>query len=193
MPPDVVVLDIVFPDNQTSTKRALDGIDVLRNMRESSNVPVLMLSSTNVSAVKVMALTIGADDYIPKPFDFPELGARIEAVLRRTHDEKAQEKVLTYPRLKMDPGERRVWKGGKTVELTAAEFDILYTIARRPDHVFTRDKLLELAWKDPNCSISKVIDVHIGHIRRKIEDDPSEPTFIVTVRGIGYRFESDPA
>ncbi len=190
---DLVVLDINFPDVKTKRERSIDGIEVLRALRESGNVPVLMLSSTNISAVKVMALTIGADDYVPKPFDLQELGSRVEAILRRTRDERAGQSVLSYPRLRLDPGERRVWKDDVQIELTGVEFDLLYTLARRPNHVFTREKLQELAWKGTSYSIPKVVDVHIGHIRKKIEDDPSHPVFIATVRGTGYRFEDGTA
>jgi two-component system alkaline phosphatase synthesis response regulator PhoP len=190
---DLVVLDINFPEDKKRKERALDGIEVLRTLRESCSVPVLMLSSTNSSSVKVMALTIGADDYVPKPFDLHELSARIEAILRRSRDEAPEEKALSFRRLKLDPGERRVWKDGNPVDLTAVEFELLFTLARRPLHVFTREKLLELAWKDPSYSIPKVVDVHVGHIRKKLEDDPNHPTLLVTVRGTGYRFEDTPA
>ena len=187
--PDLVVLDINFPESPTSRKLTVDGIEVLRRLRESGNVPVLMLSATNISAVKVMALSIGADDYVSKPFDIQELGARIEAILRRTGQESAGERVLSLRRLRLDPGERRVWKDGEPVELTGIEFDILYALARRPEHVFTREKLIEHAWKDNSFCVPKAVDVHIGHIRKKLEDDASRPAFVVTVRGTGYRFE----
>jgi DNA-binding response OmpR family regulator len=190
---DLVVLDINFPDVTTRNGRSIDGIEVLRALRDAGTVPILMLSSTNISAVKVMALTLGADDYVPKPFDLQELSARIEAILRRSRDDVQGDKVLNFQRLRLDPGERRVWKDDELVDLTGVEFDLLYTLARRPHHVFTREKLLEFAWKDPSYSIPKVVDVHIGHIRKKIEDDPSRPTMIVTVRGTGYRFEDVPA
>lgn len=190
--PDLVVLDINFPSIGKRGERSIDGIEVLRLLRESGNVPILMLSSTNVSSVKVMTLTIGADDYVSKPFDLQELGARVEAILRRSRDEANGDRVLNFQRLRLDPGERRVWKDGSPIELTGIEFDLLYTMARRPEHVFSRDKLLELAWNDPSYSIPKVVDVHIGHIRKKIEDDPGNPIFIVTVRGTGYRFEAAP-
>ena len=186
--PDLVVLDIVFGDSKKTGKRAMDGVEVLRRLRETDNVPVLMLSSTNITAVKVMALGIGADDYLSKPFDLAELGARIDAILRRDKQELPGEKTLHYRRLQLDPGERRIWKDGEPIEVTEIEFDILYTLARRPEHVFTRDKLIELAWKNGSFCVSKAVDVHIGHIRQKIEDDPSHPVFIVTVRGTGYRF-----
>lgn len=190
--PDLVILDINLSSVGKNGERSIDGIEVLRVLRESGKVPVLMLSSTNISAVKVMTLTIGADDYVSKPFDLQELGARIEAILRRSRDEANGDRVLSFRRLRLDPGERRVWKDGTPIELTGIEFDLLYTLARRPEHVFSRDKLLELAWNNPSYSIPKVVDVHIGHIRKKIEDDPGNPSFIVTVRGTGYRFEDVP-
>lgn len=189
---DLVVLDINFPDSLTQKERSIDGIEILHMLRDSSNVRIIMLSSTNISAVKVMALTIGADDYVPKPFILQELGARIEAILRRSRGKTQEDELLSFRRLRLDPGERRVWKDDVMVDLTGVEFDLLYTLARRPEHVFTREKLLEIAWKDTSYSIPKVVDVHIGHIRKKIEDDPANPTFIVTVRGTGYRFEDVP-
>jgi DNA-binding response OmpR family regulator len=189
---DLIVLDINLPDSSASRSRTIDGIEMLRTLRETSNLPVLMLSSTNSPAVKVMALTIGADDYVAKPFEIDELGARIEAILRRTRQELPGERVLEFRRLRLDPGERRVWKDDGIIELTEIEFDILYTMARRPEHVFTRDKIVELAWKDHSYCVPKAVDVHVGHIRKKLEDDPVRPVFIATVRGVGYRFEDAP-
>lgn len=189
---DLVVLDISFPVVKAGTASPMDGIEILRMLRELGSVPVLMLSATNISSVKVMALTLGADDYLPKPFDLRELDARIAAILRRSGPDAGEERTLTFKRLQLDPGSRRVWKDGNSIELTLIEFDILYTLARRPEHVFTRDKLIELAWKDTFC-VPKAVDVHIGHIRKKIEDDPVHPVLIVTVRGTGYRFEDVPA
>jgi len=191
--PDLVVLDINFPNPKAAQNRAIDGIEVLRRLREIGDVPVLMLSSANVAAVKVMTLTIGADDYLAKPFDLQELSARIAAILRRGGGGPLEDKVLNFRHLRLDPGERRVWKDGQPVELTGIEFDILYALARRPEHVFTRDRLIEHAWKGDACCVPKAVDVHIGHIRKKIEDEPSRPAFIVTVRGTGYRFEDVPA
>lgn len=191
--PDLVVLDINFLDSKKMRGRSMDGLEVLRRLRESGDVAVLMLSATNISAVKVMALSIGADDYISKPFELQELGARIKAILRRTGHESPGEQVLCFHRLRLDSGERRIWKDGEPIELTGIEFDILYTLARRPEHVFTRGKLIEHAWKDNSFCVPKAVDVHIGHIRKKIEDDPGHPAFIVTVRGVGYRFEAAPA
>lgn len=190
--PDLVVLDITYAESGMPKNRIIDGLDVLRQLRESSRIPVLMLSSTNISSVKVMALSLGADDYLSKPFDLHELSARVEAVLRRAGHAPQEEKVLRFRSLQLDPGERRVWKQGKSIELTGIEFDILYALARRPGHVFTRDKLMESAWKNDRLCVPKAVDVHIGHIRKKIEDDPSVPRLLVTVRGVGYRFEDVP-
>lgn len=191
--PDVIVLDINFPESKTSKRRTLDGIEVLRRLREADNVPILMLSTTNISAVKVMALSLGADDYMSKPVEYEELGARIQAILRRAGHELPWEKALCFQCLRLDPSERRVWKHGEPIDLTGIEFDILHTMARRPKHVFTRDKLIEGAWPGDTFCVPKAVDVHIGHIRKKIEDDPLCPAFIVTVRGTGYRFEDAPA
>jgi len=185
---DLVVLDLNFPPGKGKPVRSIDGIEVLRMLRETGEVPILVLSSTNISAVKVMALTLGADDYVSKPFEYGELSARIDAVLRRTGRD-AKERALNFRRLRLDPGERRVWKDGNVVELTGIEFDILYTLARRPQHVFTREKIIELAWRADSYCIPKAVDVHIGHIRKKVEDDPGNPSLIQTVRGTGYRFE----
>lgn len=191
--PHLVVLDINFPASKTSKDRAVDGLEVLQRLRDSDDIPILMLSATNISAVKVMALSAGADDYVSKPFDLPELGARVEAILRRVGHAVSAEKVLSFARLRLDPGERRAWKDGKLVDLTGLEFDILYTLAQRPAHVFSRDALIELAWKGEALCVPQAVNVHIGHIRQKLEDDPSHPVFITTVRGSGYRFEDAPA
>jgi DNA-binding response OmpR family regulator len=191
--PDLVVLDINFPDSRKSTSGVIDGVEVLRRLRELGNIPILMLSTTNISAMKVMALSIGADDYVSKPFELQELGARIEAILRRTGHALPGERILNFRRLRLDPGERRVLKDDAPVELTGIEFDILYALARRPEHVFSREKIIEHAWKGDSCCVPKAVDVHIGHIRKKIEDDPARPTLVVTVRGTGYRFEDVPA
>jgi two-component system alkaline phosphatase synthesis response regulator PhoP len=187
--PNLIVLDINFPDSKKSRCRSIDGVEILGRLRESGNLPVLMLSTTNISAVKVMALSMGADDYLTKPVEMKELSARIGAVLRRTGSELQAERVLSAHRLRLDPNERRVWKDDILIDLSGVEFDILYTLARRPEHVFSREKIIESAWKRDTCCVLKSVDVHIGHIRKKIEDDPRRPAFIVTVRGIGYRFE----
>lgn len=192
MLPDMIVLDIAFPVSSLSRNQVVDGVEVLRKLRESGNVPILMLSSTNISAVRVMALNMGADDYVSKPFELQELSARIEAILRRARQAATEERILNFRRLRLDPGERNVWKDNQPIQLTGFEFDILYMLARRPIHVFTRDNIIEQVWKIDSCCVPKAVDVHIGHIRQKIEDDPKSPSFIVTVRGTGYRFKDEP-
>ena len=190
---DLVVLDINFPNSGLRNVHAMDGIEVLRILRESSGVPVLILSTTNIASVKVMALTLGADDYMAKPFDLHELEARIKAILRRAEHGVPGDRILSFRRLRLVPGERRVWKDGESVELTGIEFDLLYTLAQHPEHVFTRSKLINIVWKGNYQCVPKAVDVHIGHIRKKLEDNPGQPTLIVTVRGSGYRFEDRPA
>ena len=190
--PNLVLLDITFPVAPPSARHQLDGVEVLRRLRESGDVPIIMLSETNSSAVKAMALNLGADDYVSKPVDLLELSARIAAVLRRGGLESLEDKVLNLNRLQLHPGQRRVWKDGELVELTETEFGILYALAQRPEYVFTREKLLEHGWKGAGYCVPKAVDVHIGHIRKKIEDDPSRPAFIETVRGTGYRFQDPP-
>lgn len=185
--PNLLVLDITLANGQ-GEEGPLDGIDVLRQVREEFETPVLMLSATAVGAVKVMALTMGADDYLTKPFDPHEFLARVQAILRRGARTAPPSQDLHFKGLRIDPESRRVWKDGTLVDLTAIEFELLITLARRPNRVFSRDQLIELAWKHSFYGVPKVVDVHIGHIRRKIERDPASPQYITTVRGVGYRF-----
>ena len=192
MSPDIVILDVTFPTGDDTTEEILDGIEVLRRIRQTSDTPILMLSVTGVGAVKVMALSIGADDYMTKPFDLEELSARIKAVLRRSKRNYTDENMLKFLKLTLAPGARKVWKNDVIVNLTTIEFELLHTLARRPGWVFTRDQLIELAWKYSYFGVPKLVDVHIGHIRKKIEDNPAKPELIVTVRGVGYRFEDTP-
>jgi two-component system response regulator MtrA len=189
--PDLVVLDIQLPKTGQNSFH-LDGIEVLRRLRETrKDARILMLSATNISAVKVMTLSIGADDYLPKPFNVEELTARINAILRRGSD-LSEAEVLRFKRITLDANQHRVWKDGNPIELTRLEFNLLYTLARRPQNVLTREKLLETVIGPLYASGPKTIDVHIGHIRKKICDDPDNPTIITTVRGTGYRFEDEP-
>ena len=187
--PDLVVLDISFPAPEHGGE-PFDGIEVLRQLRGEFETSVLMLSSTSVGAVKVMALTMGADDYMTKPFDSNEFIARVKAILRRTGRTRPSDEALRYGDLRIDPESRQVWKNEIVIELTAIEFELLITLARRPNRVFTRDQLIDLAWKHSYYGVPKVVDVHIGHIRKKIEDDPANPRHIATVRGVGYRFQA---
>lgn len=191
--PDLLLLDVALPGRVgPGSQRGIDGIEVLRRVREQGDAPVLMLSATSLGAVKVMALSLGADDYITKPYDLEELVARVHAILRRSHRAGAPH-AYVFRRLRLDPEGRRVWKDERPVELTAIEFELLMTLARRPGVVFSRDQLIDQAWRHAYYGVPKVVDVHIMHIRRKIEDDPAHPALITTVRGLGYRFEDQPA
>lgn len=147
-----------------------------------------MVSATSVGAVKVMALTMGADDYLTKPFDPREFVARIDVIFRRMVRNAPSSEERHYDGLRIDPASRRVWSGDREVQLTAIEFELLWTLASRPNRVLSRDQLIELAWKHTYYGVPKVVDVHIGHIRKKIEPDPLQPKYIITVRGAGYRF-----
>ena len=189
--PDLVVLDIDLPVDLMKSGQRMDGISVLRLLREKSDVPVLMLTSTSLDSVKVFTLELGADDYLTKPFNPQELIARIRAILRRNKSASGAEDVLIFGELHIDPGARKVWKNGCVIDLTYIEFELLLTLARRPGQVFSREQLLERAWKHARFGSERVVDTHMGNLRQKIEDDPASPVWITTVRGVGYRFEAE--
>jgi two-component system alkaline phosphatase synthesis response regulator PhoP len=182
--PDLIVLDIMLP--------GMDGIEVLRRLRQESEVYVLMLTAKADETDKIVGLTVGADDYLTKPFSPRELVARVKAILRRGRGVGMSESVLTFRRLRIEPDARQVWKDDQLVELTSIEFELLHALARHRGRVLSREQLIEQVWGYDYYGEERVVDVHIGHIRRKVEDDPTNPTLIVTVRGIGYRFEAVP-
>jgi two-component system, OmpR family, response regulator MtrA len=179
-PFDLVVLDIMLP--------LLDGYEVLREIRKESQTPVVMLSARDQMTDVVVGLELGADDYVTKPFELPELVARIKAVLRRSTVSPA-ETTISVDDLEIDPGAFSVRRGGEEIELTATEFRLLLELARRPKQVFTRDLLLELVWNYDYLGDSRLVDVAVQRLRAKIEADPKEPKLIKTVRGVGYRFD----
>jgi two-component system alkaline phosphatase synthesis response regulator PhoP len=179
--PDLVVLDVMLP--------GMDGFEVLRRLRETSQVYVLMLTARAEETDKVVGLTVGADDYLTKPFSPRELAARVKALLRRQRDSAERPAVLEFGRLRIDPGERRVWKDGAEVSLTSLEFNLLLALAGHPRLVLTRPQLIEKVWGADFYGDERVVDVHIKELRRKLEDDPGHPTVLTTVRNIGYRFE----
>ncbi len=184
--PDLVVLDIMLP--------GIDGLEVLRQLRQESPVYVLMLTARAEEADKVIGLSVGADDYLAKPFSPRELVARVKAVLRRGRaGGPADAAPLRFRRLVVEPEARRLRKDGEPVELTTVEFDLLYALARHAGRVLSREQLIEQVWGYDYYGDERVVDVHIGHLRRKIEDDPASPTLVATVRGAGYRFEDEPA
>jgi two-component system response regulator MtrA len=179
---DLVVLDVMLP--------SLDGLEVCREIRRESGVPIIMLSARSELHDVVVGLELGADDYVTKPFELPELVARIKAVLRRSAAAPT-ESVIAVNDLEIDPAAFTVRRRGDNLELTATEFRLLLELARRPKQVFTRGLLLELVWNYDYLGDSRLVDVAVQRLRAKIEDDPKQPKLIRTVRGVGYRF--DPA
>lgn len=190
--PDLVVLDINL-DTGDKNESTMDGIEVLRQMRKDSDACVLMLTTTSISYVKVAALTMGADDYLTKPFDPKELTARVKAILRRAKGTAQSGKALNFKEVSIDPGARIVWKGGEEVKLTPIEFDLLLALARRRGQVIGRSQLISQAWDFKYAGDERLVDVHMGRLRKKLEDDPAKPRLILTVWGKGYRFEGEPS
>ena len=182
--PDLILLDLMLPD--------ISGFDVCREIRKSgSRVPVVILSAKTEEIDIVVGLEIGADDYITKPFRARELLARIAAHLRRfRQDEQGMEGRLDFKDLNIDLNERRVYRGSDEIELTHTEFDLLAFLASNAGKVLSREKILNHVWGYEYPIETRVIDVHVRNLRRKIELDPSHPFFILAVPGIGYRFTS---
>ena len=177
---DLVVLDVMIP--------SLDGFEVCREIRRESRTPIVMLTARSDLHDIVVGLELGADDYVTKPFELPELVARIKAVLRRSAPE-AGEHAISVDDLEIDPAGFRVRRRGEDVPLTATEFRLLLELARRPKQVFTRELLLELVWNYEYLGDSRLVDVAVQRLRAKIEDDPKQPKLIQTVRGVGYRLD----
>ena len=175
---DLVLLDIMMP--------VQDGIETMKQIRAKSNVPVIMLTAKGETFDKVLALELGADDYIVKPFDPKELVARVKAVIRRSTQEDKSD-ILEYPNLKIDMQNYQVIYEGKEVQMPPKEIELLYFLASRPNKVFTRDQLLEQVWGFEYFGDSRTVDVHIKRLREKFKDD--EPWQIKTVWGVGYKFE----
>lgn len=188
--PDLVVLDINL-DSGDGQGPSMDGIEVLREMRKDSDACVLMLTTTSISYVKVAALTMGADDYLTKPFDPKELMARVQAILRRAKGTTGSGNTLNFKELSIDPGARIVLKNGGEVKLTPIEFDLLLALARRRGQVIGRSQLISQAWDFKYAGDERLVDVHMGRLRKKLEDDPAKPQLIHTVWGKGYRFEGE--
>jgi DNA-binding response OmpR family regulator len=180
---DLVVLDVMLPK--------LDGLEVCKRLRARSTVPIVMLTARDDEFDKVVGLELGADDYITKPFSIREFRSRIRALLRRAstpRHEPAEEEVIEIDGLRIDPVRRSVEVGGTSVQLTYVEFEQLRTLAQRPGRVLSRQALLEALWGGSDYREPRTIDVHVRHLREKLERDPREPQFILTVRGVGYRF-----
>lgn len=180
---DLVVLDVMLPK--------LDGLEVCRRLRAESIVPIIMLTARDEEVDKVLGLELGADDYITKPFSIREFRSRVRALLRRaelTANAPQNEEVIEIDGLAIDIPRRAVERGDEQIALTYAEFEILRALASSPGRVLSRPMLLEALWGSSSYRDPRTIDVHIRHLREKIEYDPREPEFIFTVRGVGYRF-----
>ena len=182
--PDLVILDLGLP--------RLDGLDVARAIRRDSAVPIIILTARADEADKLIGLELGADDYLTKPFSPRELVARVRAVLRRVGGDLAHADVIRIGEVELDVRRLRVSVGGRRVDLTATEFQLLLTLARQPGRVLTRGQLLDAIHGVAFESFERAIDAHVKNIRRKIEPDPRAPRYLETVFGVGYRF-ADPA
>ena len=185
--PALVILDIMLPD--------IDGWEVCREIRRVSDVPIIMLTAREGDEDKIVGLELGADDYVTKPFVPRELVARVKAILRRARAPVAneQDEILNFGDLTIEPAKREVRLHGEIVSLRAKEYDLLVELARRPGRVFKREQLLQDVWGYDFFGDSGTIDVHVRRLRAKLNDDSSNPRFIETVWGVGYRFKEQMA
>jgi two-component system, OmpR family, alkaline phosphatase synthesis response regulator PhoP len=181
--PDLVVLDLGLPQ--------LDGLDVTRSIRRDSNLPIVMLTARDDEVDKLVGLELGADDYLTKPFSPRELVARVKAVLRRTERPAEPGDVIRAGDLTLDVPRMRAELAGRPVDLTATEFQLLATLAAQPGRIFTRSQLLDAVHGVAFESYERAIDTHVKNLRRKLEPDPREPLYLLTVYGVGYRFADD--
>jgi len=179
---DLVILDLMLPK--------LDGVEVCRQLRSRSQVPIIMLTAKGSETDKVAGLEVGADDYITKPFSMREFRSRVKAALRRSRmaGERHDVERIEQGELEVDYGRRMVTLRGEEVRVTYVEFEILGALARSPGRVLSRETLLEHVWGDSEYRDPRTVDVHIRHLREKLESDPKEPEYLFTVRGVGYRF-----
>jgi two-component system alkaline phosphatase synthesis response regulator PhoP len=181
--PDLIVLDLGLP--------RVDGLDVARALRRDSNVPIVILSGRSDESDKLVGLELGADDYVTKPFSPKELVARVRAVLRRTERPVDRGDIVRAADVTLDVPRMRVRAGDRAIDLTPTEFQLLAALAREPGRVFTRSQLLDAVHGVAFESYERAIDAHVKNIRRKLELDPSEPMYVQTVHGVGYRFRDD--
>ena len=184
--PDLVVLDLMLPK--------IDGLEVFRRLRAERTVPIIMLTAKGEETDRIVGLELGADDYIVKPFSPRELVARVKTVLRRvspTEPVAKAERPVVHGELRIDPRERTVSLGTKSLDLTGKEFDLLWFLATHPGQVFSRAQLLDRVWGYEFYGDSSTVTVHVRRLREKIEPDPSAPRFVSTVWGVGYKFEKE--
>lgn len=177
--PNLIVLDLMLP--------GMDGLEVLTQLRRDSNVYVILLTAKSEETDKIVGLSVGADDYVTKPFSPRELVARIKAALRRQSAQSGQaaSERMTFAHLVLDPAARKAWVDGEEIELTTMEYDLLFALSRHNGMVLSREQLLEQVWGYDYYGDTRVVDVHIGHLRQKLGNE----SLITTVRGVGYRFE----
>jgi DNA-binding response OmpR family regulator len=181
--PDLVLLDIMLPK--------MDGLAVCKRIRQSLNIPILMISAKDEEIDKILGLELGADDYITKPFNILEVKARIKAIFRRSKvkdDKEDKEHLIVYDELRLDCDSKRVHIGTNEINLTAKEFDLLEHLAVNPDKVYSRENLLNIVWGYDYPGDVRTVDVHVRRLREKIEENPSEPKYIHTKWGVGYFF-----
>ncbi len=181
--PDLVVLDLGLPE--------VDGLEVIRTLRRDSAIPIVVLTARDDEIDKLLGLELGADDYVTKPFSPRELVARVKAVLRRSERADEPSDVIRAGDVTLDVPRMRVDVAGRGVELTPTEFQLLATLARRPGRIFTRSQLLDALRGVAFESYERAIDTHVKNLRRKIEPDPREPRYVLTVYGVGYRFADE--
>jgi DNA-binding response OmpR family regulator len=182
--PDFVIMDVMLPE--------VDGLSITRWLRDHSDVPIIMVTARREEVDRIAGLEMGADDYVVKPFSPQELVSRVRAVLRRVGRDQSgaeSEKALTFDSIQIDPRTRVVMVKESQVELTAKEFDMLYLLARHPKQVFTRDQLLDRVWGGAEYIDPGTVTVHVRRLREKIEDNPSTPKHLLTIWGVGYKFE----
>src|ERR1700730_14339160 len=184
-PPDLVILDLMLPK--------LAGLDICKEVRRDvslNRLPILILTAKGEEADRVVGLELGADDYVTKPFSPRELAARVKALLRRAEPGTPSEKPIEVGGLRIDPAAYRATRAGKPVPMSTLEFRLLYFLAARPNRVFTRDQLLDAVWGTERFVTPRSVDVYIRRLREKVESDADHPSFLKTVRGAGYMFES---
>jgi len=178
--PDLIVLDLMLPE--------VSGWDVCRTLRTESNVPIIMLTALDDDSDKIVGLELGADDYVVKPFNPKELVSRVRAVLRRAEGAAVKLKKIEFADLRIDLERHEVMRGEKLVELTLTEFELLRVLAEAPGRVYSRMQLLDKVQGSAYEGYERTIDSHIKNLRKKLETDPERPTYVITVRGVGYKF-----
>ncbi len=185
--PEAMILDISLRRDRSAPGLPEDGLGLLKWVRRELDLPVIMLSATRAESVKVLALNWGADDYVTKPFSAQELTARIKAVLRRGKTAEPESDCIRLGPLVIDSGRHQVSRNGELVELTHREFQVLEALAQARGRVLSRGQILDTAWGAGHYSEERTVDVHVRHLREKLESDPGKPEIILTVRGVGYR------